>query len=260
MNLSLYLDKETVFHRLHPIIKVIILGIYFVLTMFFINPIYLIGLGVIIFTHLAISKSWENISRVRHVLLMIAIGTIIIWSFFAPGETKLIGPIELESVIYGVAMTIRLQLMIIAGLIFLSTTKNEEIAIAMTKMGASYSFAFAVSTAIRLVPSIVGTGETIIQAQKSRGLNLEEGNVFSKIKKQLPLLIPIFLSTIRSNNQLAMALESKGFGALKQRTYYLDPKVESKDFAMLGLFVSLLVVSIYLKIQGLGQSVDLFFL
>jgi len=257
MNLSLYLDKGTLFHKMHPLVKLFTLLTYFALTMCFISPVYLAGLGVVVFTHLTLSKSWENIEKIKGVLIAITVGTIIIWGFFAPGETKILGPITLESLIYGVGMTLRLQLMIMAGIIFLSTTRNEEIAIAMTKLGASYSFAFAVSTAIRLVPTIVGTGETIMQAQRSRGLDLDKGNVLTKIKKQLPLLIPIFLSTIRSNNQLAMALESKGFGALGKRTNYLNPKANRVDYGFLILFIIILAICVFLKVKGFGQGVSL---
>lgn len=255
---SLYLDKGTAFHKMHPLTKVIILFIYFIFAMLFISPVYLIGLGVLTLVHVMLSKSWENIGRIRGVLLMIAIGTIIIWSFSTPGETKILGPISVESILYGVGMTLRLQLMVIAGLIFLSTTSNEEITIAMTKLGVSYSFAFALGTAIRLIPTIVGTGEIIIQAQKSRGLELEKGNFFVRVKKQIPLLIPIVLSTIRNNNQFAMALESKGFGALKKRTNYLKPVSTSFDYLVLAIFILVLALSVFLKIKGFGQSVSLY--
>jgi energy-coupling factor transport system permease protein len=250
---SLYLDKGTVFHSLHPIIKLLILFISFTLTMLFISPLYQLGVGVVIIAHLTASKSWANIIKVKYILFMIALGTVLIWALFSQGQTTLIGPIETESVMYGIGMTLRLQLMIIAGLIFLSTTKNEEISVAMLKLGVPYSFTLAVSTAIRLVPTIFGTGEVIIQAQRSRGLDLESGNVFSKVKKQIPLLIPIFLSTIRSNNQLAMALSSKGFGCGEKRTMYLNPRAHTADFVLLFVFLIFLAAAIYLNIQGLGM-------
>ena len=98
-------------------------------------------------------------------------------------------------------------------MIFLSTTRNEEIATGLARLGIPYRFAFAVSTALRLVPTIAATGSTISQAQRSRGLDLESGNVIERIRKYMPLLIPVFVSTIRSTNVFSMALESKGFGA-----------------------------------------------
>ena len=67
------------------------------------------------------------------------------------------------------------------GLIFLSTTRNEELTNGLIRMGCPYPIAFALSTALRLVPTFAGAGATIIQAQVSRGLDLESGNIFSRV-------------------------------------------------------------------------------
>jgi len=69
-------------------------------------------------------------------------------------------------------------------------------------------------------PRSSGAGATISQAQRSRGLDLDEGGFFERIRKYIPLMVPIFLSAIRSTDHLVRALESKGFGAREERTFY----------------------------------------
>jgi energy-coupling factor transport system permease protein len=142
--------------------------------------------------------------------------------------------------------------MIVAGMIFLSTTRNEEIATGLVKLGIPYRFAFAVSTALRLVPTIAATGSTIGQAQRSRGLDLESGNIIQRVRKNTPLLIPVFVSTIRSTNVFSMALESKGFGAARERTYFLRLAMGRRDAVVLLVFALVLVTAVALRLMGYG--------
>jgi energy-coupling factor transport system permease protein len=94
---------------------------------------------------------------------------------------------------------------------------------------------------------IVATSYTIIQAQKSRGLDLDSGNLLQKIKKYLPLMIPTIISVIRSTNIFSMALESKGFGYSSKRTNYLLLTMKGRDYFMLFLGILLLTAAILLK-------------
>ena len=151
------------------------------------------------------------------------------------------------------SIALRLDATIIAGMIFLSTTRNEEVAIGLVRLGIPYRFAFAVSTALRLVPTIAATGMTISQAQRSRGLDLDSGNIISRIRKHLPLLVPVFVTTVRSTNVFSMALESKGFGAGSGRTFFLHIALDRRDILVLLLFVLLLAGSIALRVMGYGE-------
>jgi energy-coupling factor transport system permease protein len=103
------------------------------------------------------------------------------------------------------------------------------------------------------VPTIAASIYTISQAQRSRGLDLESGNIFERIKKYLPLLIPVFISTIRNTNVFGMALESKGFGARKDRTFYLQLNMRSTDYILLAASILFCAVAIYYNILGYGD-------
>ena len=188
MDPFLYLDRDTFVHRLDPRTKIFLLFGAFVLAFLFVNPLY--GLAVLavvlVFGHLA--RSLVNLKRIRFVLVMIAIMTVILWTLFGSGETPLFLFVEGEALLYGAGIALRIDTTIIAGMIFLSTTRNEEIATGLVKLGIPYRFAFAVSTALRLVPTIAATGSTIGQAQRSRGLDLESGNINQRVRKNAPLL------------------------------------------------------------------------
>jgi energy-coupling factor transport system permease protein len=248
----LYLDRDTWVHRLDPRTKMFLLIGAFVLAFLFVNPPYGIGVLAIVLAFGAAAKSLVNLERIWFILLMIAVMTVILWTVFGSGETPLFWFVEREALLYAIGAALRIDIMIVAGMIFLSTTRNEEIATGLVKLGIPYRFAFAVSTALRLVPTIAATGSTIGQAQRSRGLDLESGNIIQRVRKNTPLLIPVFVSTIRSTNVFSMALESKGFGASPQRTYFLKIEMTRRDALVLASFAALLVAALALRFSGYG--------
>jgi energy-coupling factor transport system permease protein len=148
-------------------------------------------------------------------------------------------------------MGLRLSSLVMAGLILLSTTRNEEMTHGLIGLGLPYPVAFAFSTALRLIPTLAGAGATIIQAQVSRGLDLESGNIFRRMGKFIPQAIPLFLYAIRYTNLLAIALESRGFSPGAKRTFYYELRMTPKDYGILIVLGALLAVSLYLRL-GLG--------
>src|SRR5215217_2859348 len=221
----------------------------FVLPFVFLNPLYELAVLALVLFFGYLAQSLVNLRRIWFILVVIAIFTIVLWSIFGTGRTPLFLFVEREALLYGVAIAIRIDTTIIAGMIFLSTTRNEEVAIGLVRLGIPYRFAFAVSTALRLVPTVVTTGLTIGQAQRSRGLDLESGNIIQRIRKHLPLLVPVFVTTVRSTNVFSMALESKGFGARPERTYFLRTAMSWRDALVI---VGLVAGCIALRVAGYG--------
>ncbi len=255
MDIYLYLDKGTILHRLDPRVKVTILLVCFVLAFVSFHPVYLALLMSLILIYGAIGKSLSNLKRIWFVLFMVGLMAIVLWSIFAAGHTPLFWRVTRESVAFGVSTALRIDAMIIAGMVFLSTTRNEEIMAALIRFRLPFPAAFAFSTALRLVPTFVGAGATIIQAQRSRGLDLETGNVLERTRKYVPLLVPILLTALRSTDQMAMALESKGFGAQRVRSMYLQLKMSAVDWAFLAASLALLVLSVVAVRKVIGVSV-----
>jgi energy-coupling factor transport system permease protein len=258
MNIFLYLDKGTWIHHLDPRTKIISLLIIFIICLCFNHPLYMsaISLGVML---IAISaKALLNFWRLRFILILLIVFSTVMWPFFTKGATPLWswGPLHVsrESLLYGIAMGLRLATFVGAGLIFLSTTRNEELTNGLILMGVPYPIAFALSTALRLVPTFAGAGATIIQAQVSRGLDLESGSLFSRIGKFIPQAVPLFIYAIRHTNLLAMALESKGFSPESKRTLYYEPQMHKVDYAVLILLVTILIILLYIRL-GLGLGV-----
>lgn len=257
MNIDFYLDIDTVIHRLDGRIKIILFLASFLALVLFEDPLFILPIALLILLQNFLARAWMNIWRMRFLLFLLTITSIIMWNIFASGETHLFWFVDLESLLYSIARTMLILLMIISGLNLLSTTRNEELVLAMIKLGLPYRVGFAISTSLRMVPTISTSIHTISQAQRSRGLDLEGGGILERIRKFIPILIPVFISTIRDTNIFGMALESKGFGAREDRTYYLEMTMDRSDFLVLAFCFLIVGFSFYLEFAGFGDIAGL---
>ncbi|MCW2751824.1 MAG: cobalt transport protein [Aeromicrobium sp.] len=252
MDLYLYLDRNTFLHRLDPRSKMGLLFSLFVLAFIFDDPAYAAGVLGFVFVVVSFAKAWTNVRRMLPLLSLIAVVTVVLFALTSPGSTTLFWIVKVEGIQYGITVALRLVALIVSGLVFLSITTNEEVSIGLVKVGIPYRFSFSVSTALRLVPTILGTASTIVQAQRSRGHDIDSGNVFARMKKFAPIVIPVVISTLRMTQVFAMALESKGFGAERQRTYLLEPRFSHRDvLTWIGLTI-ILAACITARLMGYG--------
>lgn len=252
MDQEIYLDRNSFFHRLDPRTKIMILVVAFVIILYFENPLWVLPIAILILMHGLFAKSLVNLKRISFILVILTISSMVLWSFFANGETPLFWVIEVEALKYAFARTMVMLSLVTEGMIFLSSTRTEEFVLGMIRLGLPYRVGFAISTAFRMVPTIVSNVFIIAQAQRSRGLDLDSGNLIQRIRKYIPLLIPVFVSTIRNTNVFGMALEAKGFGAQNDRTYYYSSEFEKNDYFMMVLLVLIFAGATYLKLNGYG--------
>lgn len=260
MNIFLFLDRGTWVHRLDPRSKIVAVLLLFSLCLAFNHPLYVgaVSLGILA---LAVSaRALVNFWRLRLILVLLFVFSALLWPFFARGTTPLWewGPLSVtrESLLYGLAMGLRLSSFVMAGLLLLSTTRNEELTHGLIGLGIPYPVAFAFSTALRLIPTLAGAGATIIQAQVSRGLDLQSGSIFRRMGKFIPQAIPLFIYAIRYTNLLAMALESRGFSPGAKRTFYYELRMTPRDYGVIFVLGAILALGLYLRLgAGLGAVI-----
>ena len=240
MNTSFYEAKNTFVHRLDPRTKILMLLSWFIIALTPSELSHAFGVLALVGICVTVARSWSGIMRIRLFIFIISIFTIVIWTLI-PREGEVIFLfIKREALLFGIVTAIKIDTMLIAGIIFLSTTRVEETTIGLVKLGVPYVMCFAFSTALRLVPTFAATGPTVVEAQRSRGLELDTGSLWSRMKAYIPLMVPVFLVSIRNANLMAMALESRGFGAAGKRTFYIQLKMQFPDWLALGLTVVLI--------------------
>ena len=230
--------KDTFIHQLDPRTK-----LYFAITITIISlcfneivPLTILFLFIVpLFKIGKIFKQWLITLK---GLVFLAIFIIIIDTLFI-------------SFNLGVAMSIRLLVLISAFSLFFLTVHPDDFSQSLIQIKVPFSFAFALSLAIRFVPTLAQEAQNVREAQMVRGLELQKGNIIKKVRNFIPIIIPLIILSIQRALLIAESLESRGFGAVKKRTYLYPLKMKVKDYLLIGILTIFLVSVIILLFAGL---------
>jgi energy-coupling factor transport system permease protein len=172
----LFLDRDTFVHRLHPLVRLLGMVAVFITAFVVERPLWQLPLVMLIGGLLWWTDSLANLWRLRWLLILIFVMTLLIWTvFYGPdGQQPLFarGPLLISRTApwFGLGMALKLALFLAAGILFLSTTRIEDFAYALTRVGMPYKVGFTMTMAFRLVPVFVDAAATVVQAQRCRGL------------------------------------------------------------------------------------------
>jgi energy-coupling factor transport system permease protein len=164
-------------------------------------------------------------------------------NFFTSGYVLTAAAVEVSA-----AMTLRFVVLVESFSVFFLTTSPDHLGLALEQTRVPYEFAFAFTTAVRFVPVLAEEAQTIMDAQKARGLELEKGGILKRIRNYVPVLIPLIVSAIRRSLELAEAMESRAWGATKKRTNLYALKLHRGDFALLAITIGVLVIAVYVRL------------
>ncbi len=252
----LYLDRDTWVHRLDPRAKVLSLLAIFAVALFFSDPRYLMIPLVLILLAATWARAWGNIKRMGLLLGSLFVYCLLLWPLFVEGRTPWLSvsglEVTREGLQFGLGMGLRLNIMLIAGLVLLSTTTIEEFTLGLQHLGLPSTMGFALALAFRWVPSLIGSTGQIVQAQRSRGLDLAAGSFLARIRRYLPLIVPLIGHTLRQTRLLAMALESKGYGPAIRRQPYVELCLRGPDVLAMAVMLAILVLTLWLRLEGHG--------
>ncbi len=246
---SLYLDRATVIHRLHPIVKLAALFVLFWSAFWVDQPLALLPIAILMGLLAHIAGAWPNFRAFRWFILLIIPPTMIQWMVvYRQGPPILnlwIIHLSRPSILFGLGKGLKLAELLAASILFLSTTSIEEFSTSLVSLRVPYRVAFAMSLAFRLVPLFIDSAITVVQAQSLRGYDFNRGNAFERMRRYVPALIPVFMGALRRANNMAMALEARGFGMGGRPTSLADYRMRPQDVAALG-FLLLLGTSYFL--------------
>jgi energy-coupling factor transport system permease protein len=122
----------------------------------------------------------------------------------------------------------------------------------LQRMGLPFMAAFSLTLAFRLLPLFAGSGAIIVQAQACRGLDVREGSVVARLRRYLPLLVPLVLSSLRTADGLAVALESRGLGMRPTRTSVIESRLGATEAALVAISVAALAATAALRLSGVA--------
>lgn len=251
-----YYPTGSYVHKLDPRTKILItfaliVGLFIINT--FIPYAYIVAF---IFTAVYISKiPFKYIIKGLKPLRIIIMITFIINIFMTQGEIIWsLGPlnITIEGIYQAFFMAIRLMLLVMGTSLLTLTTSPisltdgiENLLNPFKRIGIpAHELAMMMTIALRFIPTLLEETDKIMKAQIARGADFESGNIISRAKSLVPLLVPLFISAFRRADELAMAMEARCYRGGENRTRMKELKMTSKDVTSLGATAFLLAILI----------------
>ncbi len=252
ITLGQYAPRESIVHKLDPRTKIISSLIFMILLMFVhrIELFLLFLFAVILFFYLSKLSLALSIRNLRPFLWLFIL-TLLFHAIFTQGKilikVEFIGlTITEEGIVRGLFYTVRIALLAVLASLLTLTTSPMSLADAFQhflspfkRIGVpAHEIAMMLSISLRFIPILIEEADRIRKAQISRGCQIS-GNLINKIKSIVPLVVPLFLSTFRRANDLALAMDSRCYGKIKERTSYYVLRFRRADmiaFAVVFVF------------------------
>lgn len=261
ITLGQYYPGKSAIHRLDARTK-IIATLAYIVELFVVNNFwgFLIA-GVALFTVIAISRvPLKFIFRGLTAVFLIILFTFIINMFMVNGRVLWhwwIFTITYEGLERAFFMAIRLVLLIIGSSILTLCTKPieltdglEKLLRPLSKIGVpSHEIALMMTIALRFIPTLMEETDKIIKAQEARGADFESGSIIQRAKSLIPILIPLFVSSFRIAQELALAMEARCYHGGSGRTRMNEIHFGKNDIVaaiLLVAFLGLIIFSRYL--------------
>lgn len=227
-----YYEGHSVIHKTDPRVKIILMILFIVFVFLAKNTFALAFAGVSVLAVMLISRVplrlyLKNIKAILPVLIFTAIINV----FYGEGETlirlwKL--TITTGGVYRALFMAARIIMLIfISGALTYTTTPNDltdaiESLLSPLKFiglkNAVHTLAMMMTIALRFIPTLIEEAEKIMNAQKARGADLENGSLKDRVKALIPILIPLLISAVRRAYELAEAMECRCYSGGEGRT------------------------------------------
>jgi energy-coupling factor transport system permease protein len=234
---------KTPIHRLHPHAKFLLVIGIIVPSLLFASVYLMAGLLLAQVPLLAIGKVTRRWLQSLRAGVFLSTLIFVVNFFTGPWPNA-------------VALTLRFLLLMTTFSFFFMTTSPDDLGMALDKigfvrwlsrrwLGYPNALSFTFTTAVRLVPTMAVDAQTVVDAQRSRGLELDKGNLLKRVRNYIPILIPLLLIAIRRSLELAEALEARGFPGKEGRTSLFELRFKPVDYALVGISLAGIVLSFW---------------
>lgn len=260
ITLGRYIPLDSPVHRLDPRAKIgamlmMLVAIFFPSGWLGYGIIFTVVSFMIILSKLSFGFIWKSMKPMLFMLsFLLVINVLVIHT----GTVWLtIGPVKIysDAVMQTLYIVVRLLLMIMITTCLTATTKPldmtlgiEDLLQPFEKIGVpSHEIAMLISIALRFIPDLIDETARIMKAQESRGVDLKEGKIMERIMSILSLIVPLFVSAFQRAEDLANAMEARGYQPGEPRTRYKVLKLKGADYLLLAGAAAVLACMIYLS-------------
>ena len=244
-SISLFVDKDTYLTRLHPFAKMLYI-VAAISVPLITGTLWMFGVFIAVSLGLLIS------GKIIKKVFTIIITVFLIHGLFNRENQNVLaalGPLKFykEGLLYASRIGLNILNMLLAFAMFVLTTKPATLVDDLEQAGFSPRFGYMISSVFQIIPQMMGTMNTIMDAQRSRGMETE-GSLFVRAKAFIPLISPVVSSSLINTRERAIALEVRGFDSKTKKTFLSDHKIKGRDRAFMVLMVLLIAGSIVWRV------------
>ena len=267
-NIFNYIDRPSPIHRLTGATKLVCLLLWSLAAMTTYDTRFLSVLPVISIVLFRISKI-----KIRDVSFMLGftavfmvLNNVLIFLFSPQHGVTLYGTkhvlfslggnyeVTREQLFYHLNLLLKYLSTIPIVLLFVCTTNPSEFAASLNRIGVKYSIAYSVALALRYIPDIQREFHEISQAQQARGVEMsKKQSLFRRLKSAGAILIPLVLSSMDRIEIISNAMELRGFGKNKKRSWYMGRKFRAADILCMVFCALLFVLALSLNAINGGR-------
>jgi energy-coupling factor transport system permease protein len=263
-----YIERESPVHRLTGASKIILTLCASIACMLTFDTRFLAACIALSFAFFALARIRVGELRVALTLIgaFLLANNVAIF-LFAPGQGELIYgtrhlaldlpwryDVTWEQLFYQLNVTLKYFSIVPVALIFFVTTDPSEFAASLAGIGVNYKVAYSVSLALRYIPATRRSFHEISQAQQARGVELtRKASVPARLRGTLAILFPLVFSSLERIETIANAMELRGFGTGRKRTWYRGRPFRAADVALACASAALPVIALLLNARNGGR-------
>ncbi len=260
-----YEKKNTWIHELSGVTKLVFFLLWSATSMISYDTRVLLVMFVLSIVILRASRTeWRQVGAVfKFVLFFLVLNVIAIFLFSPYHGTVIYGTRSLlghffghyyftkEQLFYEANIILKYMTVVPAAFMFIVSTDPSEFAASMNRIGISYYVAYSIAIALRYIPDVQDDHTKIKNAQMARGIEMtRKAGFFTRIKNTTPILFPLIFSSMNRIDVVSAAMELRGFGKNRKRTWYRGKPLKSADYAVMILTAVFCAVSLIITFSN----------
>ena len=254
-----YADKDTWIHRLCGVSKLVFFLLWSVVGMLTYDTRVLLVMLVFSLIIFKISKTeWRQVGTVfKFILFFLALNLLTVFLFSPFEGTKIYETktilfhiagnydMTVEQLFYEFNIMLKYLTVIPVVLMFIVTTNPSEFAASLNRIGVSYKIGYSIAIALRYIPDVQNDFTKIKHAQEARGIEMsKKASLIQRLKSISNIIFPLIFSSMDRIDVVSNAMELRGFGKNKKRTWYSGKLLRRDDYLTLSFVVLFSIVAL----------------
>lgn len=260
-----YEEKDTWIHRLSGVTKLIFFLLWSITSMVsYDTRVLLVMLVCSLMIYKASKTQWRQVGTVfKFIMVFLSINLLAIY-IFSPGQgTKIYGTetvlvplagnysITAEQLFYEFNVMVKYLTVIPAVFMFIVATNPSEFAASMNKVGVNYKIGYSVAIALRYIPDVQDDFKKIKHAQEARGIEMsKKASFMARVKNMAAIIFPLIFSSMDRIDVVSNAMELRGFGKYKKRTWYSGKALKRNDYLVIAITVIFSIAALVITFQN----------